>query len=147
MKNEKKPRNLQLIKIDGIFYEWITKVSKLSCAASAAVLCSHIKHLCHSNREHTIVQPRVSFSTKPTPFSEVHVVTARSATVYGLRMSDDITKRHLETFYINRGYLIYICLTFSLLCFGFHWIFLIWTSAVFVIIFFKTRVCKSFRPM
>lgn len=70
-----------------------------------------------------------SVSTNKHSISDHKVmpVTARSTTVYGLHMCNDISVQHRETLYNDEGFLKYVCLNFSL----FHWIFL--SSAVIVI--------------
>lgn len=72
-----------------------------------------------------------SVSTNKHSISDHKVmpVTARSTTVYGLHMCNDISVQHRETLYNDEGFLKYVCLNFSL----FHWIFL--SSAVIVIFF------------
>lgn len=76
---------------------------------------------------------------KNTPFSIVHGVTARSATVCGQHMCDIITVRHRRTFYIDRGFMKYVCFNFSLFCFIFHWIVLTrrWLSCIYIFLAYR----------
>lgn len=78
-----KKENLQL-KLYGVSFKWITKVSEFLGASGAVALRFHIKYMCYSYWLHTRVHTHGSVFTKYTLFSKVLAITiVQSDTGYG----------------------------------------------------------------